>query len=552
MSGGFGRLTRVGRLAAGLAVALLPAALAPARAGGLPGPIEPDTIYAGSHALVIGVSDYSETGWESLPGVLDDVAGVTALLQRSGFAVEQVRPPRSRARIMADVERFFETHGAERENRLLVYYAGHGTTLRDRNDQLTGFIVPNDAPVPAPQSRAEAFGSGIPMTWLEQVASGDRVKAKHVLFVFDSCFSGSIFQRRRGAGERPAVIDYFARQEVRQFISSGTHTQEVPDESVFFRMFQEALAGRGDANADGYITGTELGQFLRGTVSNITRARQTPQFARMSASGIDYGEFLFFSPIGPRVSDAAEAVAGLEEPLGGPGERFRNCRQCPEMIGLPAGSALVGSPLGEGERDDAEPLPEIVRLGGGFAMSVHEVSSQEWNACFRAGGCSRWVPLPEDGSTRPVAGVSWEDAREYTLWLSEVTGHAYRLPTEREWEYAARAGSISARPWGDEIGVNRANCRRCGSRFDGRSTSPAGSFEANGFGLHDMLGNVWEWVRDCEAVAADEASGYACYLKGGSFATAPVSVRSAARGLYPARRAQANFGFRVLREPLPR
>jgi formylglycine-generating enzyme required for sulfatase activity len=316
-------------------------------------------------------------------------------------------------------------------------------------------------------------------------------------------------------------------------------------------MFREALAGRGDLNRDGYITGTELGQFLRESVSNITRARQTPQFARMSKNGVDYGEFLFLSPIGPY--GGAPETAGTEaQSLPALGGRFSNCSQCPEMTVIPAGSAVIGSPDAEHGRANDEPLQKIVEFDSPFAMSVFEVTEREWLACFREGGCSRWIPLMPSAADRPVAGVSWEDARDYTLWLSERTGYEYRLPTAVEWEYAARAGSTSARPWGEHIGENRANCRGCGSPWDGQGVAPAGSFEANAFGLHDTMGNLWEWVRDCDSddPASTSLEGqYDCYLKGGSFGTSTVSVRSAAVGRYPADRAQANFGFRVLRQP---
>ena len=96
-----------------------------------------------------------------------------------------------------------------------------------------------------------------------------------------------------------------------------------------------------------------------------------------------------------------------------------------------------------------------------------------------------------------MINVSWEDAQSYVTWLSRETGESYRLPSESEWEYAARAGTATKYSWGNEIGVNRANCDGCGSRWDNQRTAPVGSFAPNGFGLYDMHGNVWEWVEDC-------------------------------------------------------
>ena len=133
-----------------------------------------------------------------------------------------------------------------------------------------------------------------------------------------------------------------------------------------------------------------------------------------------------------------------------------------------------------------------------FAVSKLEVTADEWDACVVLGGCT-W-PAPETGfgrGTRPVMNVSWDDAQQYVAWLSTRTGKTYRLLSEAEWEYAARAGTSTAYFWGNEIGNGNANCNGCGSQWDHRRTAPVGSFAPNAFGLHDMHGNVWEWVQDC-------------------------------------------------------
>ena len=160
---------------------------------------------------------------------------------------------------------------------------------------------------------------------------------------------------------------------------------------------------------------------------------------------------------------------------------------------------------------------------------------------------------------RPVIDVSWEDAEAYVAWLSRETGESYRLPSESEWEYAARAGTTTRYSWGQDVGRNRANCRDCGSRWDGDQTAPAGSFAANGWGLHDMHGNVWEWVADCwhENYARAPRDGTAwtsggnCgrrVLRGGSWSNTPVYLRSANRNNLRCRRAQRRQrGFRVSR-----
>ena len=140
-----------------------------------------------------------------------------------------------------------------------------------------------------------------------------------------------------------------------------------------------------------------------------------------------------------------------------------------------------------------------VTIARPFSVGVHEVTFAQWDACRRAGGCSH----NPDGQgwgrgTRPVVDVSWHDAQQYVRWLSGKTGARYRLLSESEWEYVARAGTTTRYWWGGAIARSRANCDGCGSRWDGRQTAPVGTFRPNAFGLHDVHGNVWEWVQDCE------------------------------------------------------
>ena len=132
-----------------------------------------------------------------------------------------------------------------------------------------------------------------------------------------------------------------------------------------------------------------------------------------------------------------------------------------------------------------------------FALSSHEVTFAEYDRFVAATGRDRPDDRGWGRGRRPVIDVSWEDAAAFADWLSGETGEAYRLPSEAEWEYAARAGATTSYGWGPFIGHNRANCEGCGSRWDASRTAPVGSFAANPWGLHDMHGNVWEWVADC-------------------------------------------------------
>ena len=214
--------------------------------------------------------------------------------------------------------------------------------------------------------------------------------------------------------------------------------------------------------------------------------------------------------------DTAAASAG-EEPDGRPAwappvqedlPEIRDCPECPVMVELPAGEYLMGSPEGEAPAAEISTRPEHteraekpqveVTIARPFAIGKYEVTFDQWEACVEAGGCEH---RPEDEGwgrgDRPVIHVARTDARQYVEWLSRRTGEEYRLPSEAEWEYAARAGTETARWWGDSLGRGRVPCDGCGTRRDRESTAPVGSFPANPWGLHDMLSNVTEWVADC-------------------------------------------------------
>ena len=203
----------------------------------------------------------------------------------------------------------------------------------------------------------------------------------------------------------------------------------------------------------------------------------------------------------------------------------------------------MGSPSGEeGRYGDEGPLHRV-RIAEPFAVGVHEVTFAEWDACRRGGGCTRHANDRGWGrGNRPVISVSWEDAKSYVRWLSLETGERYRLLSESEWEYVARAGTRTRYHWGDGIGRGRANCDGCGSRWDDERTAPVGSFSPNGFGLHDVHGNAREWVEDCwhgnySGAPMDGrawTSGGNCgsrVLRGGSWFDDPRYVRSALRVL---------------------
>lgn len=193
----------------------------------------------------------------------------------------------------------------------------------------------------------------------------------------------------------------------------------------------------------------------------------------------------------PGAGDSTTDTASADTTTGSDAESFRDCPECPLMAVIPAGSFDMGS---DRHRREEQPVHRVT-IAEPFALGVYEVTLAEWKACVDAGACG-YRPEPGDPS-QPASGMSWDDAQAYLDWLSQRTGARYRLPSEAEWEYAASAGADTDYWWGDEPGNNRANCQGCGSRWDNSQPAPVGSFAANPFGLHDVHGNLWEWVEDC-------------------------------------------------------
>ena len=234
----------------------------------------------------------------------------------------------------------------------------------------------------------------------------------------------------------------------------------------------------------------------------------------------------------------------------------------PEMVSIPAGKFVMGSADSEsGHYDDEGPVRGVSVAA--FALGRYAVTFAEYDRFAQA--TARELPDDEGWgrSTRPVINVSWEDTTAYARWLSEETGATYRLPSEAEWEYAARSGSTARYWWGDAISRENevmANCAGCGSEWGGEQTAPVGSFAVNGFGLYDLHGNVWEWTQDCwhknyrdaplDARPREAAAGGDCsrrVVRGGSWSIGPKWVRSAGRNWDSADVVSIGLGFRLAR-----
>jgi formylglycine-generating enzyme required for sulfatase activity len=238
---------------------------------------------------------------------------------------------------------------------------------------------------------------------------------------------------------------------------------------------------------------------------------------------------------------------------------FRDCKLCPEMVRVPAGEFIMGSEPG----DETERPAHLVRIAKPFAIGKYEVTFEEWEACALMGGCTRQPDDHKWGRGRqPVMNVTWDDMQAYAAWMSKITRKRYRLPSEAEWEYAARGGTKTEFWWGQTPGQGNANCRNCGTAWSGDRTAPAGSLPPNPFGLHDTAGNLWEWTQDCWSPSHDGApqDGTArggiippdkCPLrvmKGGAWYYYPAMSRPATRTKQDVRIWSYTVGFRLVRE----
>ncbi len=261
-------------------------------------------LYGSSHALVIGIDDYRK-GWPRLSNAVKDARAVAAALRKSGFDVTLKLDLTSR-QLKDAFEQFFVFKGENPEARLFVWFAGHG-----HSEDGEGFLIPKDAPRPSAGARFRVKALSL-RRFGEYVRLA---KSKHAFSVFDSCFSGTIFETARSAP--PPAITHATTAPVRQFLSSGDAGQKVSDDGRFRRLFIEALNGRrqADANGDGYLTASELGLFLSDSVTNYSNRRQTPRYGKLNDPNFDRGDFVFqltpsrpiHAPSKPHAAESAEA-----------------------------------------------------------------------------------------------------------------------------------------------------------------------------------------------------------------------------------------------------
>lgn len=300
-------------------------------------------LYSGSYALIIGVSAYTN-GWKALPGVNDDIEAVKVALESQGFLCTVVKDPNSASMGKAFGD-FIAKYGQEQENRLLFYYAGHGHTVKNSYGGESGYIVPTDAPNPN-KDAASFQNTAMEMQQIEIYAK--RIQSKHAMFLFDACFSGSLFAMTRAASE---VINYKTSKPVRQFITSGSAEETVPDKSIFRQQFVTAMTtNEADYNKDGYLTGTELGEFLQTNVTNYSYNNQHPQYGKIRDQNLDKGDLVFVLSWASKYNPINTAIESKPNTESKPSGAFINLENNPIQAAPNAETKPAGGSLSMGNK----------------------------------------------------------------------------------------------------------------------------------------------------------------------------------------------------------
>ncbi|HEX7565123.1 MAG TPA: SUMF1/EgtB/PvdO family nonheme iron enzyme [Bradyrhizobium sp.] len=532
-------------------------------------------------ALVIGNGAYPVS---PVATALADARAIAELLKDGGFDVVYAQDARH-ADLNSAIEQF--SRKLERGATAVVYFAGHAIQNQDRN-----FLVPVDATIASdadlrsstvdvdlildPLIVARPRGSVVILDaarknpWQQKVSA--RAKGLANVTPIEGITQaypaapGQIVEDNKGpvalfasefikAAKAPDRTFKEAFNQTRAAVMRASHNKQVP---------WETSLNTADFVIAPHVAPAEIASRA---VSRLGPSDPVEQgywnTIKNSDNPANFQAYLDAYPNGPFASVARErlqsmgALNGPAKPTAvanAPASTIRDCPQCPELVLIPSGSFNMGST----DVFSFEGPVHRVSIGKSFYIGRYEVTFDEWDACVNDRGCTY---RPDDAGAgrglRPVTDVDWNDTKTYVSWLSQKTGNTYRLPTEAEWEYAARAATDSAYPWGRSADKDRANCSGCTNELHS-NTIEVGSFKPNAFGVYDMAGNAAEWVEDCwsESYRGAPADGSASVkpgcrervLRGGSYNNDPKYLRSAARFKYDFNVRYPSNGFRIVRE----
>lgn len=558
------------------------------------------------YALVIGNAAYRTPGWE-LVNPVNDATLIAARLRGLGFQVTPLNNA-TKAQMEAAMNAFTARVSAAGPEAVGVfYYAGHGVEHDGAN-----LLVPVDVTA---RSMDELRYQAPPMQFLlrDMARAGNKVN----VIILDACRNLPLPAGSRAgpAGGLADLADVPDNVLIAYATRPGLTAPDNPGDtnSVFTRTLSEALASNPSDTA------VNLFSQVQARVFSATGRAQRPEFRSgllrapdwrfaalttppastpaapppaMDAATVEaltwqgalaansvaaFEDYLRQFPQGRFRIQAQQNIARLRTPVSAPavavpppvatrpntaataGQTIRDCAECPEMVVIPAGTFVMGSPASEAGRASNEGPQRTVRIGS-IAVSRFEITFAQWDACVAVGGCGGYRPVDQGWGrgNQPVINVSWNDVQSYVTWINAPSrgNGRYRLLTEAEWEYAARAGTTGAYWFGAEANPSNAKYSVNGNNRDS-STVRVGSYAANGFGLFDTAGNVQEWVEDCYATsysgAPADGSAFvnqSCHyrvLRGGTWGNSPFFVRSANRIAGTPTDRDNGTGFRLAR-----
>ena len=521
-------------------------------------PGNPETANPAYVALVIGNASYmAET---PLKNPHNDATAIADSLRRQNYTLVGGGP-----QLDLDRKQFFETLDAFRQlarnaRVAIVYYAGHGIQIDDKEPI---YLIPVDAKL---ERKRDLLNEAIDLKTLQAALPAGRTPEgdeQYGVLILDACRTSNfplegLEPAKRGTGQR------------------GLKAVAAKD-----RSFIAFSASAGEPASDGQGANSPYAEALLSAMQ--PRERRLPDikdvFSRVDETFKINGQ-LQDPEKSDKLGDRKITLTAPQRPrpVNWTG---RDCPQCPEIKILAPGKFMIGSPPTESNFEDERPQTEI-EFRKPFAIGITEVTFAEFDACVAEGFCTT---KPDDDKwgrgTRPVINVTWQDAQQYAQWLTVMTGNRYRLLSEAEWEYAARAGTTTAYPWGPEALRDRANYGGIWpdgkDRVDGENgkiegadrwlnTAPVRSFPANPWGLFDMHGNVSEWIQDCypqiaeglwgqpysklqsdgRAYSPEPCKQNAYGLRGGEWDSQPREIRSAMRNGNAT--STNRHGFRVARD----
>jgi formylglycine-generating enzyme required for sulfatase activity len=543
-----------------------------------------EAAWAGSrlHALVVGVDHYADVTVNGKaveltnPGK-DAQAVKQGLEKEQGFEVVLLADPEDDTRKGVIETKWAQILDKAKDNDVvLFYFAGHGVELKGNN-----YLLPRDASYrsdsPDEQERVETLArTSVEVQSLIQALAEKQEANQNLIgiFIIDACRENPF--DFSSTAVRKLVVELGPRvaptQQIFVMYSAGAGQEAADNPDSGHSLYADTLLGLLKSKD---MTLTEMAQQLRLHVYDASGRAQLPAYYDQLATS----RTLSGEPGQPRTTAPENDAFGAPSRSLGHREAFTECPFCPELVVLRSGDFEMGSDKMEAGHMANEEPRHPVKIGKKFAIGKYEVTNQEWDQFLAERGCVSACRPPhgQRGARKPVVDVSWSDANEYAGWLSRKTNATYRLPTEAEWEYAARAdakkenGAAPRYFFGDRaerlceysngadlsVGVLPYANRHCDDGV-GRETSLAGRYKPNDWGLYDMLGNAWEWVQDCwhdsydkapaDGAAWTDAGCSRRVVRGGSWRSGADALRSAARNAFPSDRRRSTVGFRVVRE----